>query len=74
MRKVIQWELGKKLKFDHTNKWYIHNRESALESEMHKHPWHFEIQTDPLISARKPDLAMINETENPPSSGLCCFG
>ena len=23
--KVIHWEVCKKLKFDHTNKWYIHN-------------------------------------------------
>ena len=23
--KLIHWELCKKLKFDHTNKWYMHN-------------------------------------------------
>ena len=23
--KVIQWEMCKKCKFDHTNKWYMHN-------------------------------------------------
>ena len=29
--KVIHWELGKKFKFEHTNKWYMHNLESVLE-------------------------------------------
>ena len=47
--KVIKWELCKELKFDHTNKWYMHNPESILENEMHKLLWDFEIH---LISAR----------------------
>ena len=59
--KVIHWELCKKLKFDHANKWYIHNSESLLENEMHKLLWDFEIQTDHLISARQPDLTIINK-------------
>ena len=29
--KVISWELCKKIQFDHTNKWYMHNQESVLE-------------------------------------------
>ena len=31
--KVILWELCKKLKFEHTNKWYMHNPEIVLESD-----------------------------------------
>ena len=30
--KVIQWELCKKFKFDHMNKWYMHNPASFLEN------------------------------------------
>ena len=56
MGKVIPWELCEKFKFDRKNKWYIHNPESILENEMHKILWDFEIQTDHLISARRPDL------------------
>ena len=41
--KLIHWELCKKLKFDHMNKWYIHNQEFFLENEMHKLLWDFEI-------------------------------
>ena len=37
------------------------NPESAMENEMHKLFWDFEIQTDNLISARRPDLVIINK-------------
>ena len=62
--KVIYRELCKKLKFDHTNKWYMHNPESVLENETHKLVWDFDIQTDHLISARRPDLIIINNNNN----------
>ena len=45
--------LRKKLKFDHTNKWYMHKPESVLSD--------FEIQTDHLISARQPNLVILNK-------------
>ena len=35
--------------------------ESALENKTHKLLWDFEIQTDHLISARRPDLARGNK-------------
>ena len=34
--KVIHWEMCKKLKFDHTNKWHMHNPASVLENDTHK--------------------------------------
>ena len=46
----------KKYKFDHTNKWYMHNRAPVLENDTHKLLWDFNIQTDHLIPARRPDL------------------
>ena len=33
--KVIHWEMCKKFKFDHTNKWYMHNPASVLENDAH---------------------------------------
>ena len=54
MEKVISWELYKKLKFDHTNKWYTYNLESMLENKTHTILWDFEKQMDHLISARQP--------------------
>ena len=52
-----------KLKFDHINKWYVHNTESVLENDIRKLLWDFEIQTDHLISATRPDLIIINKKE-----------
>ena len=34
---------------------------SVSEKEMHKILWGFEIQTDHLISTRRPDLVIINK-------------
>ena len=58
---IMQWELSKKLKFNHTNKWYMQNRESFQENETHKLLWDFEIQTDHLISARRTYLVIIKK-------------
>ena len=58
--KVIHWEMCKKLKFDHANKWYMHNPEAVLENDTHKLLWDFNIQTNHQISARRPDLIIIN--------------
>ena len=59
--KVIHWEMCKKFKFDHTNKWYMHNSAPVLENDSHKLLWDFNIQTDHLIPARRPDLIIINK-------------
>ena len=59
--KVIHWEMCKKFKFDHTNKWYMHNPAPVLENDTHKLQWDFDIHTDHLISASRPDLKIINK-------------
>ena len=58
--KVIHWEMCK-FKFDHTNKWYMHNPEPVLENNTHKLLRDFDIHTDHLISVRRPDLIIINK-------------
>ena len=59
--KVIHWEMCRKFQFDHTNKWYMHNPAPVLENDSHKLLWDFNIQTDHLIPARRPDLLIINK-------------
>ena len=59
--KVNHWEMCKKFKFDHTNKWYMHNPAPVLENNTHKLQWDFNIETDHLIPARRPDLIIINK-------------
>ena len=71
--KVIHWEMCKKFKFDHTNKWYMHNPAPVLENDTHKLLWDFAIQTDHRISAWRPDLIIINKKkENLQKCHLCC--
>ena len=43
------------------NKWYVHKPESVLEKETLKILCDFEIQTDHLISARRPDLVIVKK-------------
>ena len=73
--KVIHWELCKKFQFDLTNKWYMHNPAAALENKTHKLLKNFDIQTDHLMSVRRPDLIIIKKKkENLQNCGLCCPG
>ena len=75
--KVIHWEMCKKSKFDHPNKWYMHNPAPVLENNTHKLLWDFNIHTDHLISARRPGLIIINKRKkkaNLQNCGLCCPG
>ena len=64
--KVINWKMCKKFKFDHTKIWYTHNPAPVLENDSHKLLWDFNIQTDHLITARRPDLIIINEKREYP--------
>ena len=58
---VINRELCKKLKFDHTTKRYMKKIESVRVNKMHKILWDFVIEMDHQIPARQPDLVLINK-------------
>ena len=54
----------------------MHNPKSVRENETHKVLWEFEIPTDHLISARRPNLVIVKKKKNkikknPLNSGLC---
>ena len=68
--KEIHWEMCKKFKFDHANKWYMHNPAPVPENGTHKFLWDFDIHTDHLISARRPDLKVINKKKSAKLSTL----
>ena len=59
--KVIHLDMCKKFKFEHANKWYMHNPAPLLENDTHKLLWDFDIQTDHLISPQRRDLIIINK-------------
>ena len=56
--KGIPWKM---FNFDYTNKCYMHNPATVLENNTPKPLWDFDIHTDHLISARRPDLIIINK-------------
>ena len=60
MRKMIHWELYKKMKFDHTTKWYMHKPESIQENETYI-SLAFCNTMDHLIPATRQDLVLINK-------------
>ena len=74
--KMIQWDMCMNFKFDHTNKWCMHNPAPVLENDTHKLLWDFNIQTENLILARRPDLIIINKKkkENLQNCRLFCPG
>ena len=47
--KVIHWELCKKFKFDHTNKWYMLNPATVLENDTHKFDVYFSFLSREII-------------------------
>ena len=69
----MHWEMCKKFKYDHANKWYMHNPAPLLKNNTHKPLWDFDIQTDHLISARIPDLIIINKKQKREFTKLYTF-
>ena len=59
--KVIHSEMCRKFQFDYTNKWYMHISAPVQENDSQRLLWDFNIQTDYLIPARRPDLIIINK-------------
>ena len=53
--------MREKFKFGHTNKGYLHNPVPFLGNNTHKLLRDFNIHRDHLISARKPELIIINK-------------
>ena len=62
----------KKFEFDYSNKWCMHNPASVLENVTHKLQWDFDIQTDLLISDRRPALKKSIKKKNLQNCRFCC--
>ena len=52
----------------------MHNPASVQENETYKILWDFDIHTDHLISARRPDLIIIKKIRELAKYRLCCPG
>ena len=49
----------------------MHTPAPVLENDTHKLPWDFDIQTDHRISARRPDLIIINKKKTKKKTRIC---
>jgi len=58
---AVHWSLCKKHDLPHSEKWYDHRAEAVTENEKVKVLWDFNIQTDKLIEARRPDIVLVNK-------------
>ena len=58
--KLIHSDLCKSLKFDHADKWYMHEQESVRENETHKIFYDIEMQTDHPLPAKRQYLELIH--------------
>ena len=61
--KKVRWDICKKNMLEHSEKWYEHAPEGAVENEEIKVLWDINIQWDNLIEARRPDLIVIDKKE-----------
>ena len=59
--KVVHWKVVRKCNFEAGRKWYEHEPERALENEDYKILCDFNIQTDYVIEARRPDLVVADK-------------
>ena len=61
--KQVHWDICEKNGLEHSEKWYEHAPEGAVENEEIKVLWDINIQCGNLIEARRPDLIVIDKKE-----------
>ena len=61
--KKVHWDLCKKNGLEHTEKWYEHVPEGAVEHEEMKVLWDINVQCDNDIEPRRPDIILIDKIE-----------
>ena len=62
--KKIHWEACLKYGFDVKSKWYEHEPETTMDNDVSTILWDFNIQTDHVIQARRPDLIIKDKVKN----------
>ena len=58
---ALHWELCRKNDLQHEKNWYEHNPQSVVENDKCKILWDFTIQTDHYITARRPDIVVVDK-------------
>ena len=60
---AVHWCLAKKFNLEHADQWYKHRAEAVCENESVKLLWDFNVYTDHVIEARRPDIVVVNKKE-----------
>lgn len=58
---AVHWKLCKRFDIKVSDKWYDHKAEAVTENENVKILWDFNIQTDRVIEARRPDIVVVDK-------------
>ena len=58
---AVHWSLARKYGFPHCDQWYQHVAEPVLENANTKLLWDFNIYTDHVIEARRPDIVVVRK-------------
>ena len=62
-RKIL-WELCRKYGLAAAERWYEHQPDTVTENDSCKLLWDFNVQTDHVIQARRPDVILIDKEIN----------
>lgn len=58
---MVHWELCKQHGLHHSQKWYEHRADAVMENDNVKILWDFNVRTDRVIEARRPDIVLIDK-------------
>ena len=62
--RAVHWNLCKKCQMPCSNKWHEHQPQPVTENENAKLLWDYSIRTDRVIPAHRPDLTLVDKTNN----------
>ena len=62
--RIVHWALSKRFKVDVCCNYWNHKPQSVSENSRVKLLWDFNIYTDHVLSARRPDIVMIDKNNN----------
>ena len=65
LAKLVHWNMCRRYGILYAKNWYEHNAEKVPENDKAKIPWNFNIQTDHVIQARRPDIVVKDKESDP---------
>ena len=60
---TLHWSLCQQMNFERAENWWEHQPEAAMENEDYKLLYDFNIRRDKKISARRPDIVVVDKNE-----------